>query len=75
MIFLEYKLIRGRDLVKDQSLFLCYLDKSVLPLIKFPIGNMLKSDVKRLANEMKLERVAQKNESKLIILLTYFDFI
>ncbi len=63
--FLEFKLIRAYDLIKDQSFFLCHLKSSILPFIEFPIGNMMKSDVKRLANEMNLERIARKNESNL----------
>jgi tRNA U34 2-thiouridine synthase MnmA/TrmU len=55
--------MRSPDLIKDQSFFLCHLNHSVLPFIEFPIGDMMKSDVKRLANEMNLERVARKNES------------
>ena len=61
----------GVDLIKDQSFFLCHLNHSVLPFIEFPIGNMLKSNVKCLANEMKFERIAQKNESKFIIEIIY----
>ena len=49
--FLEYKLMRAEDMIKDQSFFLCHLTKSVLPLIEFPIGHLMKSDVKRLASE------------------------
>jgi len=66
LVFLDYKLMRAYDLIKDQSFFLCHLKNSILPFIEFPIGNMMKSDVKRLANEMNLERIAQKNESNLI---------
>jgi tRNA-specific 2-thiouridylase len=58
--------MRAYDLINDQSFFLCHLKNSILPFIEFPIGNMMKSDVKRLANEMNLERIAQKNESNLI---------
>jgi len=66
-LFVEFKLLRAYDLIKDQSFFLCHLKNSVLPFIEFPIGNMMKSDVKRLANEMNLERIARKNESNLLI--------
>ncbi|CAF3649578.1 unnamed protein product [Rotaria socialis] len=36
---------------------------SVLPFVEFPVGGMMKSDVKHLANEMNLEKIAQKHES------------
>ncbi|UJR25432.1 hypothetical protein I4U23_006779 [Adineta vaga] len=48
---------------KDQSFFLCHLKDSILPFIQFPIGGMMKSEVKQLANEMNLERIARKTES------------
>jgi len=64
LIFLDWKLLRANDLIKDQSFFLCHLDKSILPFIQFPIGHMLKSDVKRLATELNLDRIAKKQESK-----------
>ncbi|CAF0838247.1 unnamed protein product [Adineta ricciae] len=55
--------MRGVDMKKDQSFFLCHLKDSLLPFIQFPIGGMMKSDVKRLANEMNLQRISQKAES------------
>lgn len=55
--------MRGNDLIKDQSFFLCHMKNSILPFIEFPVGGMMKSDVKRLANELNLERISQKNES------------
>ena len=65
--FLEYRLMRATDTIKDQSFFLCHLKSSILPFIQFPIGHMMKFDVKRLAIEMNLERIAKKNESNLYI--------
>ena len=59
--------MRGLDMKKDQSFFLCHLKDSLLPFVQFPIGGMMKSDVKRLANEMNLQRISQKAESKCIL--------
>lgn len=55
--------MRSCDPIKDQSFFLCHLNNSVLPFIEFPVGGMMKSDVKRLASELNLEKIAQKHES------------
>ena len=55
--------MRGRDLKKDQSFFLCHINEEILPFVEFPVGSMLKSDVKRLAIEMNLDRIARKEES------------
>lgn len=62
-ICLEYKLLRSLDFKKDQSFFLCHLTKSVLPFVEFPVGAMMKSEVKQLAQELNLDRIAQKDES------------
>lgn len=48
---------------KDQSFFLCHMDKSVLPYVEFPVGSMMKAEVKRLAVELNLDRIARKEES------------
>lgn len=68
--------MRANDLIKDQSFFLCHLNQSVLPFIEFPIGHMMKNDVKSLAKEMNLERIAQKSESNLkrIVFIKIFIF-
>lgn len=50
---------------KDQSFFLCQMPSCVLPSVQFPIGSLMKYEVKRLAEELDLHRIAQKNESKL----------
>lgn len=62
--FLEYRFIRAVDPIKDQSFFLCHLNESILPWIEFPIGHLMKSEVKRLASELDLEKIAKKDESR-----------
>lgn len=62
--FIEFRLIRAMDSMKDQTFFLCHLKESILSRIEFPIGHMVKNDVKQLANELGLERIAKKVESK-----------
>lgn len=56
------KLLKGRDPGKDQSYFLHLLDQSQLALAEFPLGELLKSEVRQLATEAGLP-VADKRDS------------
>ncbi|MBP7796706.1 MAG: tRNA 2-thiouridine(34) synthase MnmA [Elusimicrobiales bacterium] len=47
----ELSLLRGTDNSKDQSYFLYPIKKEYLKHIIFPVGNMLKSDVKKIAKD------------------------
>lgn len=56
-----YRLLAGRDPNKDQSYFLCQLSQEQLRRAMFPIGNLLKSDVRRIAEEQKLATAKRKD--------------
>ena len=52
------------DDTKDQSYFLFYVDKSILPRILFPLGERKKEDIKKLASSINgLESFASQSES------------
>jgi len=52
------------DRNKDQSYFLCEIDKAVLPRLIFPLGSWMKEDVKAYAAEIGvLEEFATQKES------------
>ncbi len=54
----------ARDKTKDQSYFLCEVDKSVLPRLIFPLGDWLKDDVKEFAQKIEiLADIATQKES------------
>ena len=55
---------RGNDRGKDQSYFLYRLTQEQLEFTEFPLGNMLKSEVKELAVSAGLERVSARRESQ-----------
>jgi len=57
------KLLRGVDAGKDQSYFLCRLTVEKLSKIIFPIGNLKKSEVKRLAQKFGFANLEAKKES------------
>ena len=58
-----HRLIAGADPNKDQSYFLCQLNQAQLEQALFPIGHMLKPDVRALAEEIGLP-TAQKKDSQ-----------
>ncbi|QOP41642.1 tRNA 2-thiouridine(34) synthase MnmA [Sulfurimonas marina] len=73
----EY-LYAADDDTKDQSYFLFYINKDILPRLKFPLGERKKSDIKELAASIKgLESFASQAESSEICFVetTYTDVL
>ena len=58
-----YKLIAGADINKDQSYFLCQLSQEQLSKALFPIGELTKPEVRRIATEQDLI-TAEKKDSQ-----------
>ena len=58
-----YHLLAGRDQNKDQSYFLCQLNQAQLSKALFPIGELEKSEVRRIAREQEL-LTADKKDSQ-----------
>lgn len=56
-----YRLLQGRDPGKEQSYFLCQLSQIQLARTLFPIGHLLKSEVRRIALEQKLPSAHKKD--------------
>lgn len=56
-----YRLLAGVDPNKDQSYFLCQLSQEQLSRAMFPIGHLLKPEVRRLAEEQKLATAKRKD--------------
>jgi tRNA-specific 2-thiouridylase len=59
----EYKLLKGRDAGKDQSYFLHRLTQAQLSRVLFPVGELKKSEVRRLAEEAGLPNHAKKDST------------
>src|SRR5436190_4417209 len=59
----RYRLLRGRNLQKDQSYFLWELTQAQLSRAMFPLGEMSKPEVREVAREHALA-VAEKSESQ-----------
>lgn len=58
-----YRLLAGKDGNKDQSYFLCQIDQEQLSHALFPIGELEKSEVRRIAKEQDLV-TAEKRDSQ-----------
>jgi len=66
------ELLRGVDPNKDQSYFLWTLNQEQLSRTIFPVGHLLKSEVRELAKKFKLP-VAEKRDSQGICFLGHID--
>lgn len=56
-----HKLLAGIDGNKDQSYFLCQLNQEQLSKALFPIGDMIKPDVRKIADDMELASAKKKD--------------
>jgi len=73
----RFHLLKGADQVKDQSYFLAFLTQAQLARACFPLGNMTKSEVQKLAREKGLNPLT-KNQSQDICFIknnTYGEFL
>jgi tRNA-uridine 2-sulfurtransferase len=59
----RFQLLRGKDTAKDQSYFLHRLNQEQLSRVMFPVGELKKSEVRRLALEAGLPNHAKKDST------------
>lgn len=67
-----YHLLAGSDPNKDQSYFLCQLSQKQLEKALFPVGDVLKPEVRKIASELKLI-TAHKKDSQGICFIGKVD--
>ena len=60
-----YRLLSGKDKNKDQSYFLCQLSQEQLAKTLFPIGELQKSEVRKIAAEQALVTAGKKDSQGL----------
>ena len=60
---LRYELLKGLDPGKDQSYFLHRLDQAQLSKTLFPVGELHKSEVRRIADEIGLPNAKKKDST------------
>ena len=58
-----YRLLAGKDSNKDQSYFLCQVNQEQLATALFPIGNLIKPEVRAIADKLGLA-TAQRKDSQ-----------
>ena len=58
-----HELLKGRDPTKDQSYFLYRLNQSQLGKTWFPVGDLLKTQVRRLAQEIGLPNATKRDST------------
>jgi len=57
------KLLRGVDSNKDQTYFLCQLNRDQLSKTLFPIGEMTKEEVRQIASDLELATADKKDST------------
>jgi tRNA-specific 2-thiouridylase len=57
------RLLKGKDPDKDQSYFLHAVKKNALQNVLFPLGNLCKHEVRRLAQNLNLPTAAKKDST------------
>lgn len=67
-----HRLLAGLDNNKDQSYFLCQLSQQQLEKALFPVGDVIKPEVRRIASELKLI-TAHKKDSQGICFIGKVD--
>jgi tRNA-specific 2-thiouridylase len=60
-----YRLLAGKDQNKDQSYFLCQINQEQLSKILFPVGELQKSEVRKIAMEQGLTTADKKDSQGL----------
>ena len=61
----HFQLLSGKDLNKDQSYFLCQLSQNQLSKTLFPIGELVKSEVRKIAQKEGLITANKKDSQGL----------
>lgn len=67
------KLLMGNDSEKDQSYFLWAMRPGILPKVKFPVGHLPKTEVRKLARKFDLPN-ADRKDSQGLCFIGKFDF-
>lgn len=78
-IELDNKIFLGtaHDSIKDQTYFLSRITSAQMQKLMFPLGDMLKKDVRKIASEMKLPSAERRDSQGICFLgkINYNDFI
>ncbi len=70
----RYYIQKGLDPAKDQSYFLWNLDQETISRALFPLGQLLKQEVRELAHTLGYSTIAEKKESMGVCFLAGTDY-
>lgn len=70
----RFFLRKAKDISKDQTYFLWTLSQENLARTIFPLGNLLKSEVREIARQNNYEKLANKKESQEICFIPDDDY-
>src|SRR3989344_1257828 len=70
---LRIKILEAKDKSKDQCYFLCRLTQEQISRVIFPIGDLLKSEVREIARKASLQ-TAEKKDSQGLCFIGKLDF-
>ena len=59
----KLRLVKGQDLQKDQTYFLYPIEEKILARVLFPLGNLQKSEVRKIAHEWNLPTKDKKDST------------
>ncbi len=73
----KFHLFKGLDLIKEQSYFLAFLTQQQLACACFPLGNLTKPEVRKIAEEKGLHPVVKKESQDICFIKgnTYGEFL
>lgn len=57
-----YKLLKGKDIAKDQSYFLYNLNQEQLRRVLFPLDNYTKDEIRKIAEKVKLPYLVKESQ-------------
>ncbi|MGH7501890.1 MAG: tRNA 2-thiouridine(34) synthase MnmA [Longimicrobiales bacterium] len=69
----QVRVLRGRDRGKDQSYFLWGVPSTIMPALRFPVGELTKPEVRAIARRLGLS-TAEKPESQEICFVPHGDY-
>ncbi|AYE36532.1 tRNA 2-thiouridine(34) synthase MnmA [Borrelia turcica IST7] len=73
----HYMLKQAKDKVKDQTYFLSHLSREQLSKLQFPLGNLLKTEIREIAEKIDLPNKNRKDSQGICFLgkIKYDEFI
>jgi len=71
----RWQILKGKDLLKDQSYFLCLLNQEQISKTLFPLGDKTKEEIKQIALDNGLGFLKEREESQDFIDSSVYPYI